>query len=117
MVAEPLVTIAIPNWNGRRHLERCLPAVQALRGVTFETIVVDNGSTDGSRELVRARFPWVRLIANPQNLGFARANNLALREILTQAAKESRLDKDYVLLLNSDCFVEPDALRLLARFL
>jgi GT2 family glycosyltransferase len=98
MAPEPLVTIAIPNWNGRHHLERCLPAVQALRGVLFETIVVDNGSTDGSRELVRARFPWVRLITNPWNLGFARALNQAIR------ASTAR----YVAALNNDTVPHPD---------
>jgi|DewCreStandDraft_1066081.scaffolds.fasta_scaffold00108_99 GT2 family glycosyltransferase len=98
MAGTPLVTVAIPNWNGRRHLERCLPAVQALRGVAFETIVVDNGSTDGSLELLRERFPWVRLIANPRNLGFAPALNQAIRASTTR----------YIAALNNDAIPYPD---------
>lgn len=110
--------VVVVNYNTADLLDRCLrhllaSAVDRPLGI----YVVDNGSTDGSLELLRARYPQARAIETGRNLGFARANNLALREILTQAAKESRLDKDYVLLLNSDCFVEPDALRLLARFL
>ena len=73
------VTVIIPNWNGRAHLERCLPAVFAQTYPDFEVVVVDNASTDGSVKWVRERFPGVRLITNDRNLGFARANNQAIR--------------------------------------
>ena len=60
---QPDVSIVIVTWNGRQHLETCLAAVAAQTGVAAETIVVDNGSTDGTAEFVRARFPWVRVVA------------------------------------------------------
>ncbi len=77
--SSPLVSVVIVNWNGRSHLERCLPALVSQTLGPFEVILVDNGSTDGSAEMVRQRFPWVRVIANPRNLGFAAANNVGIR--------------------------------------
>lgn len=74
------VSIIVLNWNGRQHLETCLTAVAAQHGVSCETILVDNGSTDDSLELVRARFPWVRVVPLPDNRGFAGGNNAGARE-------------------------------------
>jgi GT2 family glycosyltransferase len=91
------VSIVIPSWNGRRHLEKCLPAVFAQTFPYFEVIVVDNASTDGSVELVQRRFPQANLIVNKSNLGFAAANNIAIRA--TSAP--------YVATLNNDTQVEP----------
>ncbi len=71
------VSVITVNWNGRSHLETLLPSVLALR--PGEVIVVDNGSRDGSVELLRARFPDVRLLANDRNRGFAEPNDLAAR--------------------------------------
>jgi GT2 family glycosyltransferase len=73
--AQPAVSVVIANWNGRSHLERCLPALEAQTLDSFEVIVVDNGSSDGSVEMLRLRFPAVRVIAHPVNTGFAAANN------------------------------------------
>jgi GT2 family glycosyltransferase len=73
------VTIVIPSWNGRQHLRRCLPAVLAQTYSHFEVVVVDNASTDGSIDLVRDQFSQVHLIVNESNLGFAEANNIAIR--------------------------------------
>jgi hypothetical protein len=75
--------------------------------ITIEVWVVDNGSADGSPAMVRARFPWVRLVENQENVGFARANNQAIRE------SEGR----WVLLLNPDTEVKSGALEVLVRFL
>jgi GT2 family glycosyltransferase len=72
---QPAVSVVIANWNGRPHLERCLPALEAQTLDSLEVIVVDNGSTDGSVEMLRSRFPAVRVIAHPVNTGFAAANN------------------------------------------
>jgi len=102
-------SIVIPNWNGRDLLEKYLPSVRAaaLRLPGSEVIVVDNGSTDGSAAFVRERFPEVRILALPQNLGFGGGSNAGFR-----AAKH-----DVVVLLNSDMRVEPDFLGpLLAGF-
>jgi GT2 family glycosyltransferase/glycosyltransferase involved in cell wall biosynthesis len=95
------VSVVIVSFNTRELLVRCLDAVSAQAGLAMQIIVVDNGSTDGSRELVRERFPEVELIELSQNVGFARANNLAFQ----------RCRGEYVLLLNSDAFVHPGALR------
>jgi GT2 family glycosyltransferase len=99
------VSIIIVNWNGRQHLETCLSAVAALQGVTFETILVDNGSTDDSVALVRQRFPGVRIVQLPENRGFAGGNNAGVR----QARGE------YVALLNNDTAVEPTWLQALVH--
>lgn len=71
-------TVVIVNWNGRRHLEGCLKALARQTLPAFEVVVVDNGSTDGSTELVRDRFPWVRLLVNDSNRGFAAGNNTGI---------------------------------------
>jgi len=86
----------VVNWNGLRFIEACLAALQAQDYRPIETIVVDNGSTDGSLELLERRRD-IRLIRNGRNLGFAAANNAALE----QATGE------FVLLLNADATLEP----------
>lgn len=89
----PDVSIVIVNWNTRELLGACLESLyRETKTVSFEVIVVDNGSADGSRTMVRSMFPQVILIANVGNRGFAAANNQAL------AVATGR----YVLLLNSD---------------
>ena len=96
-------SIVIPNWNGRDLLEKYIPAVlTAISGSPVnEVIVVDNGSSDGSADFLRERFPEVRVLALPQNLGFGGGSNAGFR-----AAKN-----DIVVLLNSDMRVEPDFLQ------
>jgi hypothetical protein len=99
------VSVIIVNLNGKRYLERCLSTVLAQRYPSFEVVLVDNGSTDGSVALVRERFPEVRVIENGANLGFAAANNIGIR------ATES----PYVATLNNDTWVEPDWLETLVE--
>lgn len=99
------VTIVIPNWNGWQYLQSCLPAVFAQTYSNFEVLVVDNASTDSSVELVREQFPQVNLIVNDSNLGFARANNVAIRATATP----------YVATLNNDTQVESNWLSALIR--
>jgi GT2 family glycosyltransferase len=70
-----LVDIVIPNWNGSRWLQQCLPSIFAQSFRDFEVILVDNGSTDESVDWVRAQFPRVQIIRNKQNLGFGAATN------------------------------------------
>jgi Predicted glycosyltransferases len=70
------ISVIVVNWNVRELLRRCLHSVlNPTSGVALEVIVVDNGSTDGSIEMVRQEFPTVRLIANSDNRGFPAANN------------------------------------------
>jgi GT2 family glycosyltransferase/glycosyltransferase involved in cell wall biosynthesis len=109
MPATVSASIVIPNWNGRDLLEKYLPSVVAATegNAGNEIIVVDNGSSDGSAEFVRDRFPIVRLVALPENLGFGAGSNRGF-----EAAKN-----DIVVLLNSDMRVEPGFLApLLAGF-
>src|SRR3954452_4768161 len=93
----PLVSVIVVTWNGRRHLAPCLEALSAQSFGDFETILVDNGSSDGSDELIEADYPWVRLIRSATNLGFAAGNNTGIR------ASEAR----YVATLNNDKMAEP----------
>lgn len=86
------VSVVIPNYNGKRFLKACLGSLERQSFSEFETILVDDGSTDGSIPYVREKFPWVRLVALEQNGGFCRAVNAGIR-----AAKAP-----YVLLLNND---------------
>jgi O-antigen biosynthesis protein len=92
-------SVVIPNWNGKHLLAVYLPSViQAMRGhPANEIIVVDNGSTDGSAEFVRANFPGVNVVELPENLGFGGGSNAGFR-----AARN-----DVVVLLNNDMRVEP----------
>ena len=77
------LSIIIVNWNVRDFLERCLQSIfENVRGVTFEVIVVDNASHDGSMEMVAEQFPQVRRICNSENAGFCQAIDHALRNIL-----------------------------------
>jgi N-acetylglucosaminyl-diphospho-decaprenol L-rhamnosyltransferase len=76
----PEISIVIVTWNGRHHLEGCLRATEAQAGVSAETIVVDNGSTDGTAEFVRQMFPHVRLVTLAHNRGFAGGNNAGVQE-------------------------------------
>mgnify|MGYP001183549657 CR=1 FL=1 len=89
----PLLSVVVVNWNTRDVLADCLGSIrQHLAGVAHETIVVDNGSSDGSPGMVTAEFPEMRLIALGENLGFGRASNLGM-----VAARGA-----WLLLLNSD---------------
>ena len=72
-------SVIVLTWNGSDYIEACLASILAQDYGNFEVIVVDNGSTDGTPELVSERFPKVRLIRNGRNLGFAAGNNAGLR--------------------------------------
>src|SRR5262245_31682577 len=100
---QPEVSIVIVTWNGKQYLEACLSAVALPKGVTTETIVVDNGSTDGTADWIETRHPWVRLVRLRDNLGFAGANNAGVREAHGR----------YVAFLNNDTSPEPEWLRVL----
>jgi hypothetical protein len=102
------LSVVIVNWNTRELLRACLESVrQHTGGITYEIIVVDNASHDGSPAMVRQQFPDVRLIENTENLGFAAANNQAIRMARGNA----------VILLNSDTELVENSLRILHDFL
>ncbi|MFA6108631.1 MAG: glycosyltransferase family 2 protein [Candidatus Latescibacterota bacterium] len=92
------VDVALANWNGRRYLSRCLDALLAQTVRPASVVVVDNGSTDGSRELMRQAYPGVILLENDRNLGFAAGYNRAIA-----AGRQPA-----VLVLNTDVFLAPD---------
>jgi GT2 family glycosyltransferase len=98
-MSRPRVSIVIVSWNSRDLLRDCVATLLELtRTAELEIIVVDNGSTDGSQEMIKLSFPKAILIENDRNLGFARACNLGMKS----AASE------LILLLNSDTFVKDD---------
>jgi GT2 family glycosyltransferase len=108
------LSIIIVNWNTRDLLTQCLQSLLPLSPspplplpLSLEVFVVDNASTDGSTAMVREHFPWVKLIENSENVGFARANNQALRQATGR----------YAVLLNSDTVVRPGALQTLVEFM
>lgn len=103
MTAPVAATVIIVNYNGAHLLPDCLHALARQRddAPAFDTVVVDNASSDGSVELLARDFPWARVIASPRNLGFAGGNNLALRKVSTR----------YAVLLNNDAAPEPGWLR------
>ncbi|HUX86624.1 MAG TPA: glycosyltransferase family 2 protein [Chloroflexota bacterium] len=110
------LAIVIVNFNVRDLLRDCLRSLDRARtGLIVDVWVVDNASTDGSAEMVASEFSWVNLRTTQANLGYARANNLALREILT-AAPTRGLPR-YVMLLNPDTEVPSDALTGLMQYL
>ncbi|MCL4506126.1 MAG: glycosyltransferase family 2 protein [Chloroflexi bacterium] len=93
----PRVDIAIVNWNGLKYLQPCLDSLFAQTFLDFRVWLVDNGSTDGSTDYVKRHYPQVKLICNTENLGFASANNAAIRSGQAQ----------YIATLNNDTTVEP----------
>ncbi|HKZ27184.1 MAG TPA: glycosyltransferase family 2 protein [Rubrobacteraceae bacterium] len=101
----PCVTVVIPNWNGERLLSTCLGSLHKQSFRDFETIVVDNGSTDGSVALVNRNFPKVRVLTLGENRGFSAAVNAGI--------KASRAE--YVALLNNDTETDPEWLGALVR--
>ncbi len=98
------VTVVIPNYNGMKYIRNCLDSLAALRDEsTFHTIIVDNGSRDGSLEAIIREYPEVEVIALPDNTGFCHAVNVGIRAGRTP----------YVLLLNNDTVVKPGFLKYL----
>ncbi len=99
------IAVAIVNWNTRDFLHTCLQGV--LAEGPAQVVVADNGSSDGSVEMVRRDFPSVTLLVNPENPGYGTASNRAV----------SSCSAEYVLLLNSDTEIRPGALRVLGDYL
>lgn len=97
---EKLISVIILNWNGADYLSDCLDSVLAQDYHPLEIIVVDNGSTDSSVELVRAKYESVRLIQNGSNLGFAAGNNVGIREA----------NGEYLVILNNDAELDSKCL-------
>ncbi|MGK4566564.1 glycosyltransferase family 2 protein [Flavobacterium sp. 3HN19-14] len=96
---QPELSVVIVNYNGHRYLKDCLTALyDKLHAISFEIIIVDNDSKDGSCDFIRASFPSVRLIESKENLGFGRGNNLGVENALSET----------ILLLNHDTILLDD---------
>src|SRR3712207_6126046 len=93
----PRVTVVVPNWNGERFLSTCFGSLRLQSYTDFETVLVDNGSTDGSVAFVNRNFSEVRVLPLPENRGFSAAVNAG---ILSS-------DAEYVALLNNDTESDP----------
>ncbi|SFB13210.1 hypothetical protein SAMN05216249_11047 [Acetitomaculum ruminis DSM 5522] len=89
------VTVVVPNYNGEKYIADCLKSLEKQEFKEFHTIVVDNGSTDNSREIIEKEFPKVKLLKLKENYGFARAVNEGIKASKTK----------YVILLNNDTIV------------
>jgi N-acetylglucosaminyl-diphospho-decaprenol L-rhamnosyltransferase len=114
-----LVAVVIVSYQVREELAACLRSLERCREAFRErgglaVWVVDNGSRDGSAELVRERFPWAHLLASPVNGGYAYGNNLVLRRWMPFGPEEP---PRFVLLLNPDTETPPESLLLLVEYL
>lgn len=103
----PTVSVVIPNWNGAEHLPACLTSLRHQSHPPLETLLVDNGSTDGSVALVRRDFPDITILPLPSNRGFAAAVNHGIRTARGE----------YAALLNNDTELDQDWLRALVSAL
>jgi GT2 family glycosyltransferase len=105
----PLCSIVIVTYNSEKWIEKCLVSIRrAIEEIDdpIEVVVVDNSSTDRTREIIGVRFSWVKVIPLYENLGFGRANNLAVKEIMSK----------YLFFLNPDTFLEKMALYYLLKY-
>lgn len=100
-----VVSVVIPNWNGKHLLEICLPSLKKQSFKDFEVIIVDNGSKDDSISFIESNFPNYKVISLPKNIGFAGAVNAGIK-----ASKGK-----YVVLLNNDTEVDKNCLKFLVQ--
>jgi len=108
--------IVIVNWNTRDLLRNCLRSLAHATGVSYQIVVVDNASDDGSAEMVRREFPHVTLIANDENRGYPAANNQGLRLLGFERDGPDDAPR-YALALNPDTVVPPGALHEMVAYM
>lgn len=102
------VSIILVSYNTKELTRDCIKSIyEKTEGISYDIRVVDNASTDGSVEMLREEFPEVKLIASEENLGFGRANNLAIKES----------DAKYCFLLNTDTVLLNNAVKILFDFM
>ena len=95
------ITAIIPTFNGKKLLDEC------IKRLDTEIVVVDNGSTDGTVEMLLSKYPKIRVIKNSSNQGFAKAINQGARQVQSK----------YLLILNNDCFIQKDSIAKMHNFL
>ena len=98
--SSPLVFVCVLNWNNYRDTAECLGSLSGVRYPNYRVILIDNASTDGSRQRLAREYPWAIHLANSRNLGFAGGSNVGIRYAMDQ-------DGDYVFLVNNDAIVDP----------
>lgn len=101
------VFVIIVTYKGKQWYNRCFSSLREST-IPIQTVVVDNASDDGTVEYIKENYPEIILIENKENLGFGRANNIAMRYALDH-------DCDFVFLLNQDTWIEPDAIEKLVK--
>jgi len=103
-----ILSVVIVNYNTKKLLKDCLKSVfQKMKDINFEILVVDNASSDNSLDMVSKEFPEVKIITNRENVGFAKANNQAIRKAVGK----------YILLLNPDTIILDNALKEILKFM
>lgn len=100
-----VASVIIPNWNGKHLLKTCLSSLKNQTFSNFETIVVDNGSTDGSVEYIKRYFSKIKIVALDKNYGFAKAINIGI----------NKSQGNYLILLNNDTEADKDSLNYLVK--
>src|ERR1035437_9235089 len=103
------ISVVIPNWNGVQSLEACLDSLLG-QSIKLSIIVVENGSTDGSLELLHKKYPNIELVVHKKNLGFAGGVNSGIKNAIKNGA-------EYVALFNNDAVADEDWLKLLVDYL
>ncbi|MCI0475380.1 MAG: glycosyltransferase, partial [Anaerolineales bacterium] len=103
MILAPRVFVVTLNWNGKKWLEDCFTSVLALDYENFQVVMADNGSTDGSVEFVRQKFPAVQIVETGGNLGYARGLNVGLEYAAARGA-------EFFLIMNNDTVIDREAL-------
>ncbi|MFA6536931.1 MAG: glycosyltransferase family 2 protein [Patescibacteria group bacterium] len=103
----PKFTINLVTWNGERFIDVCLSSVLAQTYKDYSVLIIDNGSSDNTKQIIAERFPQFKVIAHKDNLGFARAHNQAIHWT----------DSEYVVCLNQDIVLDPKFLEQMADFL
>jgi len=97
-MSTPLVSVIVLNYNGENYLKNCFESLGSQTYENYEVIMVDNASEDDSIEYVKGNFPWVKVIRNEKNLGFAAGNNWGIREARG----------DIIALLNNDTIADSE---------
>lgn len=99
------VLVIIVTYNGLKWMKKCLDSVRQS-SIPLDTIIIDNGSTDGTQDFIKEEYPEMKFIQSDKNLGFGKANNIGMQYALDN-------DYDYIYLLNQDAWIFPDTIQIL----
>lgn len=102
------ILVIIVTYNGLKWMEKCLGSIRKS-SVPLDTIIIDNGSTDGTQDFIRRGYPEMKFIQSDKNLGFGQANNIGMQYALDNSY-------DYVYLLNQDAWIFPNTIQILIDY-